>query len=417
MKYQAYSDSSFKKSPYFQHLSEKRQHQFDVLTKVLPFKLNNYVAEQLIDWSNVPADPIYQLIFPRIEMLSEFDFNTLSKMIKENASALEMDMIANMIQQKIWPDVDVVEDRIPTKNDKIIPGLYHTFPTNLYLFPTPAVKTCHAVCNYCFRWIHHTKGKFLPETSYSDPQTPIEFLNNHPEIKDIFMTGADPLVMNTGQIKKFTDPLIAVKSLDVIRYITKALTYWPYRFTTDKDADELLDYFRYLTGQGKHVAIMAHITHVNELQTEEVQLAIKRIQATGAVIRCQAPIVKDINDSAQDWIDLWDKEVQLGMIPYHMFVEADTDPNGCYQIPLAEAVNVFQTARKEATSIARAVRGPTFMNNNMRVEILAVENINNKEFFVLKCLQALDDKHEGKIRLYPYDETTTQIENLREVFD
>lgn len=417
MKYQAYSDNSFIKTDFFKQIPAQQQHEFKVLTNVLPFKINNYVAEQLIDWSNVPNDPIYQLIFPRKEMLSDFDFNTLAKMMDDNASPLEMKLVANLIQQKIWPDVDIVEERIPTKNGDIVPGLYHTFPTNLYLFPTPAVKTCHAVCNYCFRWIHHTKGKFLPETSYSDPNTPIEFLTKHPEIKDIFMTGADPLVMTTTQVKKFTDPLIEVKSLDIIRFITKSLTYWPYRFTTDKDADELLDYFRYLTEQGKHVAIMAHITHVKELETPEVQKAIKRIQATGAVIRCQAPIVKHINDTAQDWIDLWDKEVQLGMIPYHMFVEADTDPNGCYQIPLAEAVNVFQSARKKATSIARAVRGPTFMNNNMRVEILAIEEINNEKFFVLKCLQALDDKHEGKIRLYPFDEQITQIENLREVFE
>ncbi|MCW8996545.1 MAG: hypothetical protein OQK77_12090, partial [Psychromonas sp.] len=113
---------------------------------------------------------------------------------------------------------------------------------------------------------------------------------------------------------------------------------------------------------------------------------------------------------------LWDKQVQLGMIPYHMFVEANTDPNGCFQIPLATALAVFQAARKKATSIARAVRGPTFMNNNMRVEILAIEEFNQEKFFVLKCLQALDAKDEGKIRFYPYNPQITQIENLRAVF-
>ena len=298
-----------------------QRHEFDVLTYVLPFKINNYVAEQLIDWDNIPDDPIYQLIFPRKAMLNEFDFNTLAKMIEENASPLEMAMVANIIQQKIWPDVDIVEERIPTNEGQIIPGLYHTFPSNLYLFPTPAIKTCHAVCNYCFRWIHHTKGKFQPETSYSDPQTPIAFLREHPEIKDIFMTGADPLIMTTTQIKKFTDPLLDVDSLNVLRFVTKALAYWPYRFTSDKDADELLDYFSYLTKQGKHVAVMAHITHVKELQTPTVQEAIKRIQATGAVIRCQAPIVKDINDTTEDWIELWDTQVQLGDMRHnrHMF--------------------------------------------------------------------------------------------------
>ena len=50
------------------------------------------------------------------------------------------------------------------------------------------------------------------------------------------------------------------------------------------------------------------------------------------------------------------------------------------------------------------------MNNNMRVEVLAVEEINSEKFFVLKCLQALDDKDEGKIRFYPYDAQITQIE-------
>ena len=78
---------------------------------------------------------------------------------------------------------------------------------------------------------------------------------------------------------------------------TKALAYWPFRFFTDDDADDLLKLFSDVKKAGKHLAFMAHFNHPEELKHPAVKDAIEKILETGAVIRTQSPVMKHINDS------------------------------------------------------------------------------------------------------------------------
>ena len=70
-----------------------------------------------------------------------------------------------------------------------------------------------------------------------------------------------------------------------IRIGTKSLSYWPYRYVTDDDADDTLRLFETLIKGGKHVSFMAHWTHPQEMQTPVVREAIRRLRMTGVQIR------------------------------------------------------------------------------------------------------------------------------------
>ena len=70
--------------------------------------------------------------------------------------------------------------------------------------------------------------------------------------------------------------------LKQLELVTKALSYWPYKFLTDDDADQTLDIFEQITNKGIHLAIMAHFNHVTELKTGSVKAAIKRVRETGS---------------------------------------------------------------------------------------------------------------------------------------
>ncbi len=76
-----------------------------------------------------------------------------------------------------------------------------------------------------------------------------------------------------------------------IRIGTKSLTFWPYRFLTDPDADELLRQFERVVKRGKHLAFMAHFNHPRAVKHPVVQRAIGRIRNTGAEIRTQSPLL------------------------------------------------------------------------------------------------------------------------------
>jgi L-lysine 2,3-aminomutase len=248
-------------------------------------------------------------------------------------------------------------------------------------------------------------------SSYELPEEPLAYLKAHSEITDVLFTGADPLTTDGETLKRYIDPVLDVESVRIIRISSKALSWWPFRFTTDKDADQLLKLFEYIQTKGKHLNFCAHFTHPRELENDAVKQAIQRLRATGAIIRCQGPLIAGVNDTPEIWSDLWNKQIALGMVPYYMFMEAQHNIENCFQVPWAKALEIFQAAQKHATPLARTVRGPVFMNDIIRVLLDGTIITDNQKYFVLKNLQTPPNlSGEGDIKLIPFSEDIQDID-------
>lgn len=197
------------------------------------------------------------------------------------------------------------------------------------------------------------------------------------------------MVMPVTVLRRYLDPILQDPSLGVrtIRIGTKSLTYWPYRFLTDKDSDDLLQLFNEIVSRGYHLAIMAHINHLHELETAAVQAAVRRIRETGAEIRSQSPLLRHINDSPEGWRELWQKQVSLGIIPYYMFVERNTGASRYFQVPLAQAIEIYRKAVSSVSGLGRTARGPSMSAAPGKVEILGVTELHGEQVFVLRFIQ------------------------------
>lgn len=418
MKFKSYSNLNFKKSDYYHRLPQSEQEVFDVLSHVFHFKANTYVLDNLIDWEQVPNDPIYQLTFLRKEMLQEADYEQLKMMLDAGLPKEVINPYLDLLRQKMAPVLNQAPSVFPQVDGKWVEGVSHNFDSIVSLYPLPMVRTCHTYCTYCFRWIMFKDNQMQTDFSYDDPEGPVDFIKSHPEVTDVLFTGADSMVVKAAQIKKYLDPILAIDSVKIIRFGTKALGWWPFRFTTDADADELIDLFQYIVDSGKHLNICAHFTHVRELQTAATQKAIKRIQATGATIRAQGPIVQGINDTVDDWVNLWNEQIQLGIIPYYMFVEADHNSESCFRVPFAKALRIYQEARKKATTLAKTCNGPVFMNDKDRVLIDGTLELQGEKYFVMKSLQSPPGTNgAGRIRLIPYREDLQDAGDLFALFN
>ena len=77
MNYKSYMLHNFRTIPQIQNLSEDLIEAIEIVGSVLPFKTNNYVVENLIDWTKVPNDPIFTLTFPRKKMLRPHHFEKI----------------------------------------------------------------------------------------------------------------------------------------------------------------------------------------------------------------------------------------------------------------------------------------------------------------------------------------------------
>jgi len=388
-----------------------------VVTQVLPFKINTYLIDELIEWNEVPDDPIYRLTFPHRDMLAAEDFDEVARLVDAGASKNEIREAADRIRLRLNPHPSgQLQQNVPTHDGKSLLGFQHKYKETLLFFPSQG-QTCHSYCGYCFRWAQFVGMKELKQHS-RDAGLLVSYLRAHPEVTDVLITGGDPMIMSTKNLATYVDALLeaGLDQLQSIRIGTKALSFWPYRFVTDRDADDLLRLMERVVDHGKHLALMAHFSHPRELATEIVEEAIRRIQSTGAVIRTQAPLVRHVNDSASAWETMWKRQVQLGCVPYYMFVERDTGARQYFEIPLHEAWEIYREANRACSGLSRTARGPSMSATPGKVVVDGVVDIRGERVFALRFLQARNPLWVGIPFYAAFDPRATWLDQLRPAF-
>ncbi len=412
---QLYGVKDIDRLPQLQKLSTADRLAIKAVAQVFPFRVNNYVVEDLINWENIPDDPIFRLTFPQKEMLTDEQWDKLN-WHQENSTPEDLRQIINGIRSHLNPHpAGQVEYNVPTLDGDRVPGIQHKYPETVLIFPT-AGQTCHAYCTFCFRWsqfVGMDSMKFATRESGFQ-----EYLRQHKEVTDVLITGGDPMTMKARHLSLYIEPLLGsdFEHIQTIRIGTKSLAYWPYRFVTDEDADDVLRLFEKVTLAGKHLAIMGHYDHWTESATEIAQEAIRRIRATGAQIRTQGPLMRRINDSSQVWIRMWQEHVRLGCVPYYMFMERDTGAKQYFEVPLVQAWEIFQQAIQKVSGLARTVRGPVMSALPGKVAMDGVADIYGEKVFVLSFLQGRDPNWCKRPFFARYDNQATWLTDLTPAF-
>lgn len=395
-------------------LSKDQLADMRAVSAVLPFRVNDYVIENLIDPDSVPNDPIFQLTFPQRGMLEEEDFRRMRDLVVKGASESEIKLAADQIRGKLNPHpAGQMELNVPKLDGETVAGMQHKYQETVLFFPTQG-QTCHAYCSYCFRWAQFIGDADLKFASREADQL-VNYVRDNPQVSSVLITGGDPMVMKTQVLRRYIEPLLAAKlpNLHSIRIGTKALAYWPYRFTDGADADDFLRLIGEVKAAGKHFALMAHSSHSRELEPPMAKRAVERVLNAGAVIRCQAPLIRKVNDNANVWAQLWRRQVLLGMVPYYMFVERDTGAKAYFEVPLARAYKVFTEAYSQVSGLCRTVRGPSMSASPGKVAVDGVTEVGGEKVFALKFLQGRDPAWANRLFFAKYDPKATWLSDLQ----
>ncbi|MEO8773342.1 MAG: lysine 2,3-aminomutase [Gelidibacter sp.] len=421
-KYKSFSVRNFRKIPQVENLTEEERTTIETVGQVLPFKVNNYVIDELIDWENYKDDPIFHLTFPQKGMLDLEDFNTMARAIEEHKDRTELKVIADEIRNKLNPHpANQMQMNVPELDGQILPGVQHKYRETALFFPT-AGQTCHSYCTFCFRWPQFV-GMDGMKFAMKETDLLIDYLSEHPEVTDVLFTGGDPMVMGYKVFREYIDPFLQNRdktNVKTIRIGTKSLGFWPYKYTTDKDADKFIALFQEITDSGLNLAFMAHFNHPVELTTPVVKEAVRRIRDTGAQIRTQSPLVKHINDCPDVWARMWRKQVDMGMIPYYMFIERDTGARAHFELPLEKTWEIFRDAYQQVSGLCRTVRGPSMSATPGKVQILGVTEIpvhgKMEKVFVLQLLQGRNPDWVAKPFFAKYDPEAYWLDDLEPAF-
>ena len=409
--FKSYSLHNFRDIPQMEYLTEEQKFSIEVVGTVLPFKTNNYVVDELIDWNSFEDDPFFILNFPQKEMLDKSSFNVVAQLLKNGASKKEIQDTVRKIRLKLNPNPAGQENNVPVFEGKKLNGIQHKYRETMLFFPTQG-QTCHAYCTFCFRWPQFALSEF--KFAMKEADTLVKYIKANPHITDVLFTGGDPAIMKTRFFETYFNALLDadLPNLKNIRIGTKSLAYWPYRFTTDSDADDLIRLFRKVKRKGINIALMAHLNHPGELKTNAVKEAVKRLIDAGVQIRSQSPVLKHINASADIWAENWKEQVKMGIIPYYMFIARDTGAQDYFAVSLNRAWQIFRNAYNQVSGICRTVKGPSMSCSPGKIQVVGVSEIKGEKVFVLNFLQGRDPSWVGKPFFAEYNPDAVWIDDL-----
>ncbi|MEO6304341.1 MAG: lysine 2,3-aminomutase [Bacteroidia bacterium] len=418
MKLQSYSLHNYKNLPQISRLSSQQLEAIEVVGNVLPFKTNNYVVNELIDWDNIHNDPMFKLTFPQKGMLSKEHYEMMRATLQRTNNKDEIKNIANIIRKELNPHpAGQLEHNVPELNGEKLMGMQQKYKETVLFFPSQG-QTCHAYCTFCFRWPQFV-GMDEMKFATKEANQLRDYVIENPQVTDILFTGGDPMIMKAKIFASYIEPLLNadIPNLQTIRIGTKALGYWPYKFISDDDADEMLDLFYKIVKKGINLSFMAHFSHPVEMDTAAVKNAIKKLRNVGVQIRTQSPLLKHINDSPDLWAEMWRKQVNQNCIPYYMFIPRDTGAQDYFALSLENAWKIFRTAYQNVSGVCRTVRGPSMSCTPGKVQVLGVSEIKGEKVFVLRMLQGRNPDWVARPFFAKYDKNAIWMDDLKPAFD
>ncbi|MEY2617067.1 MAG: hypothetical protein RL522_69 [Pseudomonadota bacterium] len=414
-KIRLFSAQAFLASHHAKRLDSQSLEALQVVSRVLPFRVNEYVLNDLIDWDRAPDDPIFRLVFPHRDMLHANEYAALLRLLRTAPDHASIAPLVERIRWRMNPHpAGQTTHNVPWLQGRPLKGLQHKYEQTVLFFPA-AGQTCHAYCTFCFRWPQFVAMEGMKFDTRESTDL-LAYLAHHPEISDVLITGGDPMIMSAEALTRCIQPLLHIDSLKNIRIGTKALAYWPQRFVSDPDSDAVLQLFEKVVDAGKSLSLMAHYTHPAELRPPVAQKALRRVIETGATVRIQSPLVRHVNDDAQAWTELWTTGVRLGAIPYYLFVERDTGAHDYFKVPLVQAATLFQNAYQKVSGLARTVRGPSMSTLHGKVLVNGLTEIQGEQVFALQFLQARKPEWVGRPFFARFDTQAAWMSDLQPAF-
>ena len=140
-----YTLHNYKTIPQIVSLSEEMIEAIEVVGRVLPFKTNNYVIDELIDWAQIDTDPIFTLNFPRKGMLEKRHYNAVKKLLDQGADQATIDKKVQKIRMELNPNPAGQKRNVPEMNHIKLKGIQHKYAETVCFPESRANLSCFAL--------------------------------------------------------------------------------------------------------------------------------------------------------------------------------------------------------------------------------------------------------------------------------
>ena len=272
------------------------------------------------------------------------DLNEIKKVTKVYPAKISHHFLS-LIKEKddhIWkqcvPSLAELQDNVNAadplqeERDTKVPGLVHRYPDRVLLMVS---STCAMYCRFCTR--KRTVGR-IQQIPMEQIEKGIEYIRRHPEVRDVILSGGDPLMRGDWELEHILKKLRLIKHLEIIRIGTRVPCVQPSRVTKGL-CDMLRNY---------HPLYMnIHFNHPAEINSES-RRACEMLADSGIPLGSQTVLLKGVNDSPEILKELMQKLVQIRVKPYYLF-----------QCDLVKGVEHFRTTVQDGLAIVKSIQGHT----------------------------------------------------------
>jgi lysine 2,3-aminomutase len=199
-----------------------------------------------------------------------------------------------------------MEDPLEEDQDSPVPGLTHRYPDRALLVTT---HVCTMYCRFCTRKRATMVRGGWDAVSRNDERM-VEYVRDHPEIRDVIVSGGDPLTLPTPKLRFFLDNLSAIPHVDVIRIGTRVPVTLPHKLF-DGELIELL-------ASAEKVWIQTHFNHPREV-TPEAARVCKALLRAGMPVNNHTVLLKGVNDNLETMRRLMRALLRIKVRPYYLF--------------------------------------------------------------------------------------------------
>jgi lysine 2,3-aminomutase len=199
-----------------------------------------------------------------------------------------------------------LEDPLEEDKDSPVPGLTHRYPDRALLVTT---HVCSMYCRFCTRK-RATMVRGGWDAISRDDQRMVDYVASHPEIRDVIVSGGDPLTLPTAKLRFFLSNLSRIPHVDVIRIGTRVPVTLPQRLY-DTELVELL-------ASAQKVWIQTHFNHPREI-TPEAQRVCNALLRAGMPVNNHSVLLKGVNDNLETMRELMRGLLRIKVRPYYIF--------------------------------------------------------------------------------------------------
>jgi lysine 2,3-aminomutase len=249
----------------------------------------------------------------------------------KKSSALRKTMIPTLYEDIVLPEE--AADPLHEDDQSPVSNIVHRYPDRVLFLVT---NFCSANCRYC------TRSRMIENSNRSintrQWESGIEYIKQHPEIRDVLISGGDPLTLPGTQLEFLLSSIRKIEHVEIIRIGTKVPAVLPQRIT--KDLVNILKKYHPLY-------INIHFTHPDEL-TKETKNACEMLANAGIPLGSQTVLLKDVNDDVQTMKKLMTGLLKIRVKPYYI-----------YQCDPVQGTSHFRTTVEKGLEIIRGLQGFT----------------------------------------------------------